>query len=445
MTRSTLDRREFLRVSSIIGGGLLFSAYLRPAGALGATAVSSFEPNAFIRLTPDGIVSIISKNPEIGQGVKTMLPMLIAEELDVDWKFVRVEQGDLDSKKFENQWAGGSTATPYNWLPMRRVGAAGRQVLLHAAAQTWKVPAEECTTKPGVVVHNHTQRQLKYTELLEVAATLPAPPLDSVRLKEPSDFRIIGSKVRGVDNHAIVTGKPLFGIDIVVPGMLYATYEKARVFGAEVATANVDEVRALPGVRHAFVINSNGVGGLSGLLGGVAIVADSWWHAVSARKRLRVSWKQHPTSAESTSSHAARALELSREPAQRSIRTDGNVEQAMRQPGVRIVEASYSYPFIPHAPLEPQNTTAHFTDGKLELWSATQTPQSGRTLVARTLEIPEENITIHITRSGGGFGRRLSNDYMVEAAAIAKRIGVPVKLLWTREDDMRHDFYRPAG
>ncbi|MGQ0765254.1 MAG: molybdopterin cofactor-binding domain-containing protein [Gemmatimonadota bacterium] len=442
METKTVDRRAFLRVTALAGGGILIGTYLKPAEALAGIGAADFAPNAFIRITPAGVITIMSKNPEIGQGIKTMLPMVIAEELDVDWKDVRVEQADNDPVKYGRQFAGGSTATPTNYDEHRRMGAAARQLMVTAAASRLGVPATELTTASGRVHHRASNRNLSYGELASDASALTAPELRSVTLKNPRDFRIIGKRTPGVDNLKIVTGQPLFGIDVSVPGMLYAVFEKCPVFGGKVASANLEEITSLPGVKKVFVVE--GGSSLAGLLGGVAIVADNWWNARAARDKLKVTWNEGATATQGSTAFQSKADELSRQAPARVLRQDGDVNAGFAT-ATKVVEAAYSYPFISHATLEPQNCTAHFVNGRMEMWAPTQSPEGGRQLVAQTLAIKPEDVTVHLIRAGGGFGRRLNNDYMVEAAWIAREAGAPVKLVWTREDDMRHDFYRPAG
>lgn len=448
MQTQAVSRRSFLKVTAIAGGGFLLSAYLEPVGNVWARAPQhELSPDAFIRIASDGMVTIMAKNPEEGQGVKTMLPMLIAEELDVDWKNVKIEQAAVDAAKYGLQVAGGSTATPNNWVPMRQVGATCRQMLVAAAAKTWGVPESECTTSPGRVVHSGSQQSLGYGELAPKVAQLyqagDPPDPAKVSFRDEKDYRIIGSSIADVDNHSIVTGKPLYGIDLHLPGMLSAVFEKCPVFGGKVASANVDEIKKLPGVRYVFVVP--GGDDLNGLLGGVAIVADSWWTAQTARKRLRVKWDEGPTAKQSSKGYAQEAEKFSKQEPAFTLRSDGDVEMALKK-AAKVVEGAYYYPFLSHAQLEPQNCTAQFKDGKLEMWCPSQTPQRGLKEVAGGIGVPESDITMHLPRIGGGFGRRLSNDYAIEAAYIAKMVnGAPVKLLWTREDDMHHDFYRPAG
>lgn len=448
----SVDRRGFLKISALAGGGLMLGFYLKSAGrAFGAdvteaatlSADGEFVPNAFIRIAPDGAVTIVSKVPEIGQGIKTSLPMVIAEELEVDWKQVAIEQADL-LPAYVRPWygAGGSTSTPNHYELFHQVGATARTMLVSAAAQTWNVPADECFAASSAVHHRPTGRSLGYGELVAKAATLPVPEPKSVRLKDPKDYTLLGRRIGGVDNPRVVTGRPLFGIDTRLPGMLHAVYEKCPAFGGKPLSANLDHVKSLPGVRDAFIIE--GTSDVTGLMPGVAIVADSTWSAFSARKQLQVKWDNGKAASESWAGFTAKAKALSSRPGAIELRRDGDIAAGLAQ-AKHVVESAYSYPFISHTNLEPQNCTAWFKDGGFEIWAPTQNPGSGQELVSKTLNVPANKILVHITRVGGGFGRRLSSDFMVEAAAIAQRVDAPVKLTWTREDDMRHDHYRPGG
>jgi len=440
-----MNRRAFLRATALAGGGMMLAYYVEPVTKVLAAQFGPpvmLLPASFITITPDGIITLIAKNPEIGQGVKAMLPMMIAEELDADWNDVRVAQADLDAK-YGLQIAGGSTATPMNWDPLRQVGAGGRAMLIAAAAQTWGVPPSECSTTASRVHHDSTGRTLSYGELATKAAAIAPPDPKTLKLKDPKDYRIIGHTTPNPDIHKIVTGKPLYGIDFTMAGMLYANYEKCPVFGGKVKSANLDEVKALPGIRHAFVVEPGP--DPAALAGGVAIVADSWYQARYARdNKLKVEWDEGPTAAQSSELYASTSLELAKKEPGQVLRKDGDADAAFAS-AKHVVEAAYSYPFLSHVPLEPQNCSAYFKDGKLEVWAPSQTPATGVGQAAKALGIDQKDITLHLTRIGGGFGRRLTDDYMVEAAVIAKQVGVPVKLLWTREQDMAHDFYRPAG
>jgi len=437
---ASMNRRSFLKVSMLASGALVIGC-----GRVEPTGDASVEPetwvaNLYVRIDTDGSVSIVSKNPEAGQGVKTAFPMVVAECLDVDWTSVSVEQAPLDDR-YGRQVVGGSRGTPDGWDDLRIAGTAARQLLIAAAAGDWGVPAGECSTKPGVVTHEASGRSARYEGLLEAAARLPVPDVDDLDLKSrPSEFSLLGTFVPGVDNRQIHTGQPLFGCDVRLDGMLYAVFEKCPTFGGRVGDANVEQIRSLPGVTHAFVVE--GTDDPRGLQAGIAIVANTWWEANSARRKLRVNWvTEHADSTPDFDRQAKALLEQSGD----TLRSDGDVDDALAR-AAKIVEATYYYPFVSHANMEPQNCTARFDDaGRLEFWAPSQNPKSGRSLVASTLGISEDDIHVNLTRIGGGFGRRLRNDFMVEVAWIAREVGRPVQLQWSREDDMRHDFYRPAG
>ncbi len=444
----TLNRRSFLKVSALAGGGLALTASfpltahaMAPESAGGESAAL----NAFITISPDNIITIVGKNPEIGQGIKTMLPMLIAEELDADWDQVRIIQGDSDGAKYGPQIAGGSFATPMNWIPMRQTGAAARQMLLAAAAQRWGVPVGELTTEPSVIVHQASARRAPYGDFSSDAALQAVPETASLHLKDAADFRIIGRAIGGIDSPKIVRGEGIFGVDTRLPGMVYAAYERSPVFGARLVSADLDAAKSAPGVIDAFTVEGNG--NATELVDGVAIVANNWWLANKARERLNVQWDNGDWAGHSSAKYDAdaRALMASGTPAE-VFSTKGDIDAALAG-ATQVIEGEYSYPFLAHVAMEPMNCTALMhDDGSIEMWAPTQLPQGGQQSVATYLGLPMNKVLVHITRMGGGFGRRLNNDYMVQVAAIAKQMpGTPVQLIWSREDDLRSDFYRPAG
>ncbi len=434
-----MDRRAFLKISGLTGAGLILAFGLQgKAKAMDAEE----ELNAYIRITPDGSIYIYSKNPEIGQGIKTAMPMIIAEELDADWGDVQIEQSPINEKLFGRQNAGGSRSIASNWNTMREAGAAARSMLVQAAAERWGAPVAECTTEKSFVLHQATSRKVAYRDLTEQAATLPVPLVGTLKFKARRDYRLIGRRIGGVDNLAVVTGQPLFGVDQKLPGMRYAVYEKCPAVGGAVRSANLDEILALPGVTHAFVLDGNG-NNLE-LMPGVAIVATSTWAAFQAKKQLKVIWDEENASKDSWSNLAAQARALGGQPGEKILHETGDMDAANEQ-SATSVDAFYTYHFAAHANLEPQNCTAWYKDGTIELWAPTQSPTRGVGAVASLLGLKEEAVTFHQTRVGGGFGRRLVNDYACEAAAISQAINAPVKLQWTREDDMMHDFYRAGG
>ena len=449
-----MNRRFFLRASAMAGGGFMLAlcpqTELKAQGFPGAN--QTLSPADFVSIAPDGTATLVAKNQELGQGTLNLLPMMIAEELDVDWKAVRIVRSGV-GPQYGGQITGGSSATPTNWEPMRRIGGAARQMLITAAAQIWGVSPDQCTTASGVVHHQASGRSLSYGELATKAATMPVPPFASLKLKDAKDYKIIGKSTQGAETKEILTGKPIFGIDVTVPGMLCAVFEKTPVLGGKVVSANLEAIKAIKGVRHAFIVEGiplpssypNYLFDGPGFEAGVAIVADNWWVAQSARRKLEVKWDLGKWTTQDSVANGRKADELSQQPAGRTLRKEGDVDAVFGRGDVRVLQARYEFPFIAHATMEPQNCTANFRDDKIEIWSGSQFPAPGRTAVARLLGIPEANVTLHMVRAGCGFGRRAYNDSMCEAAWISKTVGAPVKLLWSREDDIRHDYYRCGG
>ncbi len=438
-TSTNTSRRSFLKVATAFGGGLVLgfnwleseaaTAAVVDAATGDAAAVPGVTFNSYLSINPQGVITILSPNPEVGQGIKTAFPIIVAEELDADWTKVVVEQAPLDTKKFERQVAGGSGSIPHSWQRLRTAGATARQMLLEAAAKRWNVPASECTTAKGFVSHTGSGRKLSYGELANEAAQIPVPT--DVKLKDVKDFKLIGSTVKNVDNPGIITGKPLFGLDFYREGMLFAMIQRSA-FGYKLkSVGNATTVKAMPGVVDVVTFDNN-----------VAIVGKSTWQVKKAKDALKIEYEK-ADALESTDDHNRLFKELldSKDAAVR--RKDGDVDTAFKG-AAKVVTAEYQCPFLPHSPLEPMNFFAHVRPDGVELVGPTQTPELARNETAKLLGISPDKVTVQLTRMGGGFGRRLKADYVVEAVQVSKLVNAPVKLIWTREDDMTGGSYRPA-
>lgn len=428
-------RRDFLKVAASAGGGLLLSFNWIASNAREAAKQQGIAPallnfNAFLSIGTDGIVTLYSPNPEVGQGIKTAFPIIVAEELDVDWKQVKVEQANLDTKRFERQVAGGSGSIKHSWKRLRVAGATARQMLIETAAKKWNVPASECTTDKSMVIHAASKRKLSYGELASDAATI-TPPTD-VKLKDKKDFKLIGKSIKGVDNKEILTGKPLFGIDFRREGMLYAMLQRPPAFGTKLKSVDAAAAKAMPGIVDVVTFKNN-----------VAVVGKSTWEVKKAKDALKIEWEATGT-LENTADHDRIFKELMADNSKATVRRkDGDFEGALKT-AAKVIEADYQCPFIPHNPLEPMNFFAHVREDGVELVGPTQTPESARGDVSKLLNVPLDKVTVQLTRMGGGFGRRLRTDFAVEAAELSSIVKAPIKLIWTREDDMGGGSYRPA-
>ncbi|MFD2999540.1 molybdopterin cofactor-binding domain-containing protein [Pontibacter toksunensis] len=430
------NRRNFMKLAATASGGLFlgFSWTSSVASALEvvsdtAIAAGKIEFNSFMALSPDGIVTIFSPNPELGQNIKTSFPMVVAEELDADWTKVKVVQAPLDTKKFERQLTGGSGAVPHSWERLRKAGATARHMLMEAAAKRWKVPASSLTTENGMVVHAASGRKLSYGELATEASKLPVPT--EVKLKDPKDFKLIGTAVRNVDNREMITGKPLYGIDFYKEGMLFAMIQRPKAFGMKLKSVDATAAKAMPGIVDVVTFKNN-----------VAVVGKSTWQVNKARKALKIAYEKE-AALESSSDHDRIFKELLNSPDATVRRKDGDVDGAFKK-AAKVIKSEYQCPFLPHSPMEPMNFFAHVRPDGVELAGPTQTPEMARGQVAKLLNIDPEKITLELTRLGGGFGRRLSADYVLEAAELSSIIKQPVKVIWTREDDTTGGTYRPA-
>jgi len=451
-----VDRRGFMKLTGIAGGGLVLAFSLKGKVISEAMAADEMtggaDLNAFVQIRPDNTIRIYAKNPEVGQGVKTSLPQIVADEMDADWQSVVVEQAPLDGARFGGQFAGGSLSIPMNWMSLRQTGAGARSMLVAAAAKKWGVPAEEIKTANSMLTHG--DKSATYGEMAADAAKMPVPDPKTLKLKDPSEFTLIGKRLTGVDNHALVTGQPLFAMDMTVPGMVYANLTQAPQIGAKVKSANLEHIKSLPGIEDAIIMEGAGAPGAFAsfnpagaiYLPGVAIIGNSTGAVLAAKKELQVEWDNSGVvNTDTWSEFVKQANALKAKEGETVTGIAGDPDPAFSN-AAKTVEGFYTFNFVTHAQLEPNNCIAWVKeDGTVELWAPAQLPDQGATAAAAMAGVDRSKVTLHMMRIGGGFGRKLANDFVVEATAISAKIKKPVKLMRTREDDTLHDFYRPGG
>lgn len=444
------NRRSFLKASSLAGGGFILGfnwlvSCTPSKEQLMQMPEEWFNVNAFLKIGDNGIVTIMSPNPEIGQNVKTSMPMIVAEELDVNWKDVIVEQAGLDTKKYTRQLAGGSQSIRQGWQSLRMAGATARRMLLEAAAKSWEVPVGELITEDGRIKHT-SGRSMGYGEVASAAAGIEVP--EEVELKDPKDFKIVGTPTKNVDGPKIIVGEPLFGLDYMREGMLIAMVEHPPAFGMQFKSMDDSQARAMPGIKDVFTIDTYPEGtekqwsDVNAFPKLVVIAGNSTWEVMKAKKALRIEWER-TSKAESTVDYRDALSKLMEEAPAEAARQDGNPEEKFKN-AAKVIEKTYSAPFLAHNTMEPMNFFAHVTAEKAELVGPIQTPEYLSKTVSSVLGLSEDNVSIMMTRMGGGFGRRLYGHFGVEAAVISKHLNAPVKLVYTREDDMTQGTYRPA-
>ena len=458
-----------MKVSALAGGGMMLSfSWLAgckpsPEGAL-TLPEEWFELNSYIKIGENGVATLMAPNPEFGSNVKTSLPMILADELDIDWQNVIVEQADFYPERFERQFTGGSQSVRQGWKILRTAGATARQMLVDAAAQTWDVPAGEITTESGALHHKASGKEAGYGEMASVAAGLPVP--EEVSLKNIGDFRIIGTSRKNVEGMNIVTGKPLFGIDHTQEGMLIAMIAHPPAFGLKVKSVDDAAARSMPGIKDVFIIKTlsddyerNGFD-TTQFTELVVVVGNTTWEVMNARKALKVEWEKIsdssivvqgwggkqtvniPGGLESTSGHKAKMAEMAKKSGN-VLRKDGDPEGAFRK-AARVLERTYSAPYLAHNTMEPVNCFAHVTAEKAEIYGPIQAPEFIVQTLSARLGLPKEKIHVRLARMGGGFGLRAYGHHMVEAAIISQKLNAPVKMVYTREDDMTYGIYRPT-
>src|SRR5256886_3585030 len=432
-SRTDVSRREFLQTATVAGAGLVIGFHVPAAGRGPAAAAAPFAPNAWLRIGADDSVLVVVDRSERGQGVTTALPMLLAEELEADWSKVRIESAPADkayiNPMFGMQGTGGSTSVRAAYTPLRRAGGAAREMLLAAAAEPWGVDKAACRAEKGAVIHPTGNRRLTYGQLVAKAAALPLPP--DVPLKDPKDWKILGTRVKRLDSPFKVDGSAQFGIDVKAPGLLVAVVARSPVFGGTVKSFDAAKAKAVPGVKHVVQIST-----------GVAVVADGYWSAKKGRDALAVTWDEGPT-ADVSSTTIAQLFGKNADQAGAVARHDGDAQGALPGAATKL-DATYELPFLAHATMQPMNCTAHVRADGVDIWAPTQFQTGAQGMGAGIGGVPPEKVKVHTTYLGGGFGRRFELDFIPGALETAQATGAPVKVIWSREDDIRNAQYRPA-